>query len=258
MAQLQINFTPVSGITSYEICYRPVGATTPFTCTTSSSGSVSITEGIECGVAYDVTVRTNCPPGEYATNQSMSVTGRADALECPSLNCISYTISTSASEPQTSAYIDCTGAVQQVTVGGVGGYDATTFCAREGSVIPTGLCELSENGPCGEGPTITVEGVFGYMEPCIGGTIDDHMGAAVNLSNPVSVETVFDVTVRWTSRGAGCNSYYEQSFGVTVPAGESFSTFNACSYGAYISSGADICGAIVTGHNNTVDNIVLP
>jgi hypothetical protein len=255
MAQLTVSFTPVSGITSYEVCYVPTTGGTP-TCTTASSSPVVITTGIECGVSYNVTVKTNCPEGEYQTDQSTPATTVATALDCPAENCISYTISTSAAEVQNVAYIDCAGVIQQVYVGGVGGYDATTFCAREGSVIPTGQCDLSENGTC-EGNSLRVEGVSGYMEPCIGGTIDDHMGASVYLSGPVSVDTVFDVTVSWTNRGAGCTSPYEQSFSVTVLAGEMTSNFSACSQGAYIASGADICGAVVTGHNNTVDIITI-
>ena len=58
MAQLAINFVPVPGISSYTICYRPVGATTPFVCV-EDLGSITITEGIECGIAYDVSIRTD-------------------------------------------------------------------------------------------------------------------------------------------------------------------------------------------------------
>lgn len=259
MAQLAINFTPVAGISSYDICYRPVGATTPFMCV-EDSGPITILEGIECGVAYDVTVRTNCPPGQYATNQSTSVVTTATALECP-LVCISYTISTSSASGQTSAYINCEGNVDQVTIGGVSGFDSTTFCAKEDSVILATQCELTINGPCGEEPTgntLTVESAGGYMEPCVGGTIDDYMGASVYLSAPVSVDTVFDVNVLWSETGAGCASPYQQSFSVTVLAGQTSSNFSACSNGVYIASGANICGAVVTGHNNTVDTITIP
>ena len=93
MAALSINFTPAPGITSYNICYRPVGATTPFICV-DDSGPILISVGIECGVAYDVTVRTNCPEGEYSTIQSTSVTTVATALECgePSGDGTCYTI----------------------------------------------------------------------------------------------------------------------------------------------------------------------
>lgn len=255
MAQLTINFTPVPGISSYEICYRPVGATTPFICI-EDSGPIVITTGIECGVAYDVTVRTNCPPGEYSTNQSTSVVTVATALDCPAEPCISYTVSTTSAQGQTSAYIDCVGSIQQVTVGGVSGYDATTFCAREGSVILAGECNLTTNGPCAEGANLTVTGASGSMEPCIGGTIDDYMSASVTLNGPVSVDTNFSVNVLYTPLvGGSCASANIQGFTVFVPAGQWTGAVNACSQGAYFSQGAYICSAQVTGHDNTFDTI---
>lgn len=257
MAQLAINFTPVSGITSYDICYKPVGEGT-FTCI-ESAGPITITTGIECGVEYDVTVRTNCSTDEYLTAQSPSVVTIATALECLP-ECISYTISTSSANALTSAYVDCDGVIQQVTVGGVSGYDASTFCARANSVIISGDCQLVNNGICEPvtGTTVTVMGAGGYMEPCIGGTIDDHMGATVYLDNPVTVDTLFDVIVKWSNLNTSCNFPYEQSFSVEVLAGQSSSNFVACNQGYYMSSGANICGALVTGHNNTVDTIILP
>lgn len=258
MAQLNINFTPIPGINSYEICYRPVGATTPFICV-EDSGSIAITSGIECGVAYDVTVRTNCPEGEYSTLQSTSVTAVANALPCPSEACISYTVATSSAQGQTSAYIDCVGEVGQVTVGGVSGYDATTFCAREGSVILGNECELTINGPCGEGEEpITVTGAYASMQPCIGGTIDDYMGASISLSAPVTVDTSFNIDVYWTQRSnVNCTGAYTQSLTIEVLAGQQYGDLDACTRGAYFPDGANICSTVVTGHNNTVDNIVL-
>jgi hypothetical protein len=258
MATLTINFTPVSGISSYEICYRPVGATTPFICIEDSASPVVITSGIECGVAYDVTVRTNCPPGEYLSDQSTSAVAVATALECPpEIVCVSYTISTSSAQGQTSAYIDCMDQIQQVTVGGVSGYDATTFCAKEGSVVIAGECNLTINGPCGDpvGP-ITVTGAYGSMEPCIGGTIDDYMSASVSLDAPVSVDTNFNVNVLWTQlNGGSCASPNTQSFTVLVLAGQVSGQLNACNQGAYFAQGASICAAQVMGHDNTVDII---
>ena len=258
MATLTINFTPVSGISSYEICYRPVGATTPFICIEDSASPVVITSGIECGVAYDVTVRTNCPPGEYSSDQSTSAVAIATALECPpEIVCVSYTISTTSAQGQTSAYIDCMDQIQQVTIGGVSGYDATTFCAKDGSVIVAGECNLTINGPCGDSVApITVTGVYGSMEPCIGGTIDDYMAASVNLDAPVSMDTNFNVNVLWTQlNGGSCASPNTQSFTVLVPAGQVYGQINACNQGAYFAQGAYICAAQVTGHDNTIDTI---
>lgn len=258
MAELSINFTPVPGINSYNICYKPVGATT-FTCI-EDSGPITITTGIECGIAYDVTVTTNCPEGEYGSLESIPATATAAALPCPPPNCISYTISTSAAGGRTSEYIDCEGNPQEVTIGGASGYDAQTFCAQENSVVLGVECDLTTNGPCGEGgKAIQVTGAYGSMEPCIGGTIDDYMGASVNLSDTVSVDTNVSVTVYWTQRGAQCSpqSNNSQSFTIFIENGASSGSINACSQGAYFPSGAEICGAVVTGTDNTVDTITF-
>jgi hypothetical protein len=103
----------------------------------------------------------------------------------------------------------------------------------------------------GSGSGVTAVGVFGYMEPCIGGTIDDHMGASVYTDNEVSVDTEFEVQVSYTSPGASCGSGEStQFFYVTIPAGSTTSNFNACSNGAYFPAGANICSACI----NTCDN----
>jgi hypothetical protein len=172
------------------------------------------------------------------------------------INCVSYTISTSSAQGQTSAYIDCTGGIGQVTIGGVSGYDATTFCAKEGSVILANECSLTANGPCGEGNIINVTGAYGSMEPCIGGTIDDYMSASVTLDAPVSMDTNVNVNVYWTQLvGGSCASPNTQGFTVFIPAGQNSGSINACNQGAYFPQGAYICSAAVTGHDNTIDTI---
>jgi hypothetical protein len=98
------------------------------------------------------------------------------------------------------------------------------------------------------------------MEPCVGGSIDDFMGANVYLSSPVTVDTVFDVTVYYQSIGSSCNTNitigtFTNFFQITVLAGQTSSTFNACSNGYYLPGGANICGACITNDDNTVDNI---
>ena len=103
---------------------------------------------------------------------------------------------------------------------------------------------------------------FGGMEPCIGGTINDYMGCSVSLSNPVTVDTNFMVDVFFVYPGNTCNytNIYlnnVQSFSVTVLAGEMSGQVNACSNGVYFSGGADVCCTQITGHNNTVDNIII-
>lgn len=98
--------------------------------------------------------------------------------------------------------------------------------------------------------TQTVQGVFGYMEPCIGGTIDDHMGASVYTNTPVLVDTMFEVYVYWVFPGNSCQYPTSQYFQVTIPAGETSSNFNACYNGAYFSSGATICSACIISCDN--------
>jgi hypothetical protein len=112
-----------------------------------------------------------------------------------------------------------------------------------------GLLTLTGTGI--EGCPVTVANVFGYMEPCIGGTIDDYQGAAVFLNSPVSVDTTFDVNVDWVFPGNTCAGFVNSnSFSIFIPAGEASSNFNACYSGYYISSGAVICGACINSCDN--------
>jgi hypothetical protein len=256
MATLTINFTPVPGIASYNVCYKPVGAPS-FVCIEESSSPV-VVNNVDCGVDYEISVTTNCPPGEFLSTESVPVTATVTGIPCPPpVSCISYTLATSATNAQNCEYLDCLGNPQSVQIGGVNGYDATTICAIEGSVSAGGEVQVVQNGPCEEPKTVNVQSVSGYMQPCIGGTIDDYMGAGMTLDTSVTVETNFTVEVYWSQKGAGCTFPYTQSFGITVRAGENYGDIDPCLRGAYFPSGADICGAAVTGHDNTVDNIIL-
>jgi len=107
-------------------------------------------------------------------------------------------------------------------------------------------------GPCVACAAVSsVTGVNGYMEPCIGGTVDDHMGAAVFLDAPVAVDTEFEVQVSYVFPGNSCGfGNNTQTFFVTVLAGETVSNFNACSSGYYISGGANICSACIVSCDN--------
>jgi hypothetical protein len=104
---------------------------------------------------------------------------------------------------------------------------------------------------------------YGSMEPCIGGTIDDYMGASVTLNNPVTVDTNFDVTVWYKDLGNNCNfpnittGANGQSFTVTVLAGETNGFIDACLQGQNFTNGANICGACITGSDNTIDTITF-
>ena len=106
-------------------------------------------------------------------------------------------------------------------------------------------------GMCPVAPDLSVTSVFGYMEPCIGGTIDDYMGASVFLNANVDVYTEFTVEVFYVFPGNSCGgSTNIQTFTVPMLAGQSSSSFNACSSGAYFSSGAVICSACITSCDN--------
>jgi hypothetical protein len=113
----------------------------------------------------------------------------------------------------------------------------------------TNNCDGSGSAPTGS--TATASGVFGYMEPCVGGTIDDFMGASVYLTSEVDVDTNFIVDVYHIDIGASCGSgESSNTFYVTVPSGSSTSNFNACNYGAYYPSGRTICSACISSCDN--------
>ena len=108
-------------------------------------------------------------------------------------------------------------------------------------------------------PQQTVTSVSGYMQPCIGGTIDDYMGASVFLNEPVTIDTNISITVYFQYgqqqcvNNLGANS--STSFTVTVLAGENFGNVDACTQGQYFSGGATICGACATGSDNPNINL---
>jgi hypothetical protein len=175
-------------------------------------------------------------------------------------SCISYTAATTSASGTTTTYLACDGTEQQLTIGGVSGYDSQNFCALEGSVNAGVETNITANGPCGSEPipgkNLTVTSVFATMEPCIGGTIDDYMAANVSLNDTVSMDTNINVTVYWTQlNGGSCASPNTQGFTVFIPAGQSSGSINACTQGAYFPQGALICSAQVTGHDNIVDTI---
>ena len=68
----------------------------------------------------------------------------------PKCSCVGYTVSTTSSSGQSFAYTNCDGTgAGPFNLGGVGGYDADTFCALEDSVVLTGAeLNLTNNGPC--------------------------------------------------------------------------------------------------------------
>lgn len=150
--------------------------------------------------------------------------------------------------------------VWAIQIGDFGTILAITVC---GAPTPTPTATTVPPTPTPTptaGPSLTA-GASGSMEPCIGGTIDDYMGASVYLSGNVSVDTLFDVEVWYVPIGQSCSypnitsGAYSQYFQVFVAAGTNSGYVNACTNGYYFPSGANICGACVTGSDNTVDTI---
>lgn len=99
--------------------------------------------------------------------------------------------------------------------------------------------------------TVNVTSVYGFMEPCIGGTIDDYMGAAIFLDATVSVDTSFDIVVNYVNPGDSCGGFTSsQYFTLVLTAGSSSGFINACTEGAYFPSGALICSACINYCDN--------
>lgn len=226
---------------------------------------------VDC-VVSEWSAWSDCNPETYTRTRTRTVLVPAQngGIPCPVLTeteactipkaCISYTAATSEASAQQVEYIDCMGVNQTVMIGGVGGFDATTFCAQENTVIAPGGVQVVQNGPCGEPKTVNVLSGFASMQPCIGGTIDDYMGASITLDTNVTVDTTFQLQVEYVNRGQQCISStpkMQTSLSIFVPAGQSYGDLDACSGGGYYPEGINICSSIVTGHDNTVDNIIL-
>jgi len=112
-------------------------------------------------------------------------------------------------------------------------------------------------------PQQTVTSAGGYMQPCVGGTIDDNMGAYVNLDSPVTVDTeiVVNVYFQYGNSYVPCSNTLSNnnstSFYITILAGEANGSVDACTFGQYFSTGASICGACVSSSDNPNINFGL-
>jgi hypothetical protein len=108
---------------------------------------------------------------------------------------------------------------------------------------------------------ITVTSVSAGMQPCIGGTIDDYMGASVFLDTPVTIDTNITVVVYFQYGRQQCaNNISANSatyFTVTILAGESYGAVDACTQGQYFSGGATVCGACAIDSDNPNINFGL-
>ena len=105
--------------------------------------------------------------------------------------------------------------------------------------------------------SIPITNVYGFMAACVGGTINDYMGADVVLSAPVSTLTNITVDVTYSLNGNCAGQTFVQSIGVTVEAGQNQSTFDACQSGTFFQNGATICSACVSSCDNPGVNITL-
>ena len=113
-------------------------------------------------------------------------------------------------------------------------------------------CETACSAPTS--PTVT--GVGGYMQPCVGGTIDDYMGASVSVDSPVDADSTFEVSVKYVLPGNSCGvGESTQSIYPIILSGGTSSTFDACTNGAYFPSGAVICSACVVSCDNPSVNL---
>jgi hypothetical protein len=94
------------------------------------------------------------------------------------------------------------------------------------------------------------------MQPCVGGTIDDYMGASVSVDSPVDADSTFEVSVKYVLPGNSCGvGESTQLIFPIILSGQTSSTFDACLNGAYISTGAVICSACVVSCDNPSVNL---
>jgi hypothetical protein len=196
------------------------------------------------GINFNITGACN------GTDAEVTMSGATGGSGVYEFNTIAYLTSEGASSATTNY-------VETSSVNFINQPDGTYYFVVRDKNYPsnkvvkfyTNNCNGSGSAPTGS--TSTASGVFGYMEPCIGGTIDDFMGASVYLTSEVDVDTEFIVNVSHIDIGASCGSGEStNTFYVTVPSGSTTSVFNACSNGAYYPSGRTICSACISSCDN--------
>jgi hypothetical protein len=150
-------------------------------------------------------------------------------------------------------------AVQVIDNNGTGAFNSTTQITSINCGTTTTTTTPAPTTTTTTTPTpgsINIALVYGSMEPCFGGSIDDHMGAHVVLSSTVSVDTNFLVQVSYVGIGNTCGvGESTQSFPVIVPAGSSSDNFQACVDGAYFPAGAVVCSACILSCDNPAVNL---
>ena len=200
----------------------------PFTfCSGSTSSSACASEN--CNQFYLDTATINIDPTGVMLDETSNVT----------LYTGSRMYLSSSLELAPDAYYASGSNWYKVGTGNAYGYNA-------GTIIVSGSC-----APPTSSVTSSVTSVGGSMEPCTGGSIDDHMGANVSVDNPVNIDTTFGVDVYYVLPGNSCSGPKSvQSFSLIIPSGSTFSNFSACSNGYYFNTGATICSACVTSTTN--------
>lgn len=104
------------------------------------------------------------------TVDTADITTEADCNTCMNpVPCISYTVGTYTNAQ--GEYTDCSGVQQTFSIGGASGYDATSFCALQNTVVVVGDYTVVNNGPCGTT-------VISYN--CVSGTCMDPETELVN------------------------------------------------------------------------------
>lgn len=84
--------------------------------------------------------------------------------------CYSFTLSTTSVSSESYTYTDCDGLPQTGMIGGVGGYDANTFCARTIDTF-SGAILVTNNGACVAEPPAPAPEDYTYYQaeynPCV-------------------------------------------------------------------------------------------
>ena len=109
----------------------------------------------------------------WAFKQNIYKTRREEGVV---IICYEFTLSTTSASSESYTYTDCDGLPQIGNIGGVGGYDANTFCARTVDTF-SGAITVTNNGVCSSIST-TQEILLGYSGA-------NSTTACTNIATPV-------------------------------------------------------------------------
>ena len=124
------------------------------------------------------------------------------------------------------------------------GYSSLTF---DGDYFSSAQTTIYQNcATCvGGDPEVVVTSVNAGTEPCIGGTVDDHLGWSVNINVPAPQDINYQLDI--TLSNLGIETVYSASG--TIKQGETFDSCNQfpCSCGgAFIGGGYQYVSACIT------------